>query len=93
MSIYYKSLLIFDKEKKTARKIDFNPGINIVTSKQNSVGKTSLSLMILYSFGAKVKFSDKWDLNNIFTKLTIQNNQKIIEIIRYKDTYTIITEG
>lgn len=93
MSIYYKSLLIFDKEKKTARKIDFKPGINIVTSKQNSVGKTSLSLMILYSFGAKVKFSDKWDLNNIFTKLTIQNDQKTIEIIRYKDTYTIITEG
>lgn len=93
MSIYYKSLLIFDKEKQTARKIVFQPGINIVTSKQNSVGKTSLSLMLLYSFGAKVKFSDKWNLNNIFTKLTIEKDSKIIEIIRHKDTYSIIADG
>lgn len=92
MSIYYKSLLIFDKEQQTARKINFQPGVNIVTSKENSVGKTSLSLMLLYSFGAKVKFSDKWNLNNIFTKLTIQKDSKIIEIIRHKDTYSIIAE-
>ena len=51
--------------------------------------KTSLSLMLLYSFGAKVKFSDKWNLNNIFTKLTIEKDSKTIEIIRHKDTYSI----
>lgn len=93
MAIYYKSLLIFDKEKQTARKISFQPGVNIITSKLNSVGKTSLSLMILYSFGAKVKFSDKWNLNNIFTKLTILKDNSEIEIIRHKDTYTILANG
>ena len=93
MSIYYKSLLIFDKEKKTARKIDFKKGINIVTSKRNSVGKTSLSLMILHSFGAKVKFSDKWNMDNIFTKLTLLNDSKEIDIIRHKDTYTIVANN
>lgn len=93
MAIYYKSLLIFDKEKQTARKINFQPGVNIITSKRNSVGKTSLSLMILYSFGAKVKFSDKWNLNNIFTKLTILKDTSEIEIIRHKDTYTILANG
>lgn len=93
MSVFYKELLIFDKDKKKARKIEFPRGINIITSKLNSVGKTSLSLMLLYSFGAKVKFSDKWDLDNIFTKLTIQHNEKDITIIRYKDTYTIFADG
>lgn len=93
MSVFYKELLIFDKEKKKARKVEFQHGINIITSKLNSVGKTSLSLMLLYSFGAKVKFSDKWNLDNIFTKLTIQHEDKDIVIIRYKDTYTIITNG
>lgn len=93
MGIYYKELLIFDKEKKQARKIEFQPGINIITSKLNSVGKTSLSLMLLYSFGAKVKFSDKWNLNNIFTKLTIQQDEREIVIIRYKDTYTIMADN
>ena len=91
MSIYYKELLIVDKKEKTARKIQFDKGINIVTSSSNSVGKTSLSLMILYSFGAKVKFSDKWNLDNIFTKLTISQNGKDIVITRYKDTYAIQT--
>ena len=64
MSIFYKELLIVDKKEKKARKIQFKKGINIVTSDLNSVGKTSLSLMLLYSFGAKVKFSDKWHLDN-----------------------------
>lgn len=93
MSVVYKELLIFDKEKKKARKIEFQRGINIITSKENSVGKTSLSLMLLHSFGAKVKFSDKWNLDNIFTKLTLQHNEKEIIIIRYKDTYTILADG
>ena len=61
--------------------IFFNKGINIITSDLNSVGKTSLSLMILYSFGAKVKFSDKWSLDNIFNKLTLSQNEKDIVII------------
>ena len=93
MSIFYKELLIVDKKEKKARKIQFKKGINIVTSDLNSVGKTSLSLMLLYSFGAKVKFSDKWHLDNIFTKLTISQNDKDIVIIRYKDTYTIQANG
>lgn len=93
MSIIYKELLIFDKEKKKARKISFQQGINIITSKLNSVGKTSLSLMLLYSFGAKVKFSDKWNLDNIFTKLTLLHDETEIVIIRYKDTYTILANG
>ena len=93
MSVYYKELLIFDKDKKKARKIEFQRGINIITSKLNSVGKTSLSLMLLYSFGAKVRFSDKWNLDNIFTKLTLEHDEKDIVIIRYKDTYTIIADG
>lgn len=91
MSILYKELLIVDKKAKTARKIHFEKGVNIITSKGNSVGKTSLSLMLLYSFGAKVKFSDKWNLEDIFTKLTIQNENKEIIVIRYRDTYTIKT--
>lgn len=91
MSILYKELLIVDKKAKTARIIRFEKGVNIITSKENSVGKTSLSLMLLYSFGAKVKFSDKWNLEDIFTKLTIQNENKEIIIIRYRDTYTIKT--
>lgn len=93
MSIYYKKLLIFDKESKKARKIEFQKGINIVTSKMNSVGKTSLSLMILYGFGAKVKFSDKWNLDNVFTKLTLQQDDREIIVIRYRDTYSIIVDG
>lgn len=92
MSILFKELLIVDKLNKTARKIDFHKGINVITSTLNSVGKTSLSLMLLYGFGARVKFSDKWDLNNIFTQLTILNDSHEIILIRYKDTFKIKTK-
>lgn len=49
--------------------------------------------MLLYSFGAKVKFSDKWHLEDIFPKLAIQNANKEIIVIRYRDTYTIKIEN
>ena len=92
MSIQFKKILIVDKANKTARKISFQPGINIITSTDNSVGKSSLSLMLLYGFGAKVQFSDKWNMENIFTKLTLCKDNEEIHIIRYKDTYTILTQ-
>lgn len=89
--IFYKELLVFDCKRKKARKVSFQNGINIITSKKNSVGKSSLSLMLLYAFGAKVEFSDKWDLKDIYTKLTIRRNDRDIVIVRYRDTYTIIS--
>ena len=93
MSIQFKKILIVDKANKIARKISFEPGINIITSTDNSVGKSSLSLMLLYGFGAKVQFSDKWNMENIFTKLTLCKDDIDIHIIRYKDTYTILTQN
>ncbi len=93
MSIYYKDLLVVDKLNRTARKMTFEKGINLITSTPNSVGKSSLALMMLYGFGAKVKFSDKWNLDNIFTKLTLLNDDREIVIIRYKDTYSIIVDS
>lgn len=85
----FKSILIVDKEKGHANKILFGSGLNIVTSTENSVGKSSLSLMLLYAFGAKVYFSDKWNLDNIFTKLEIIKDQDTIIIERFRDSFLV----
>ena len=88
-NIKFKSILIVDKEKEQANKIFFGDKLNIITSTENSVGKSSLSLMLLYAFGAKVEFSDKWNLNNIFTKLELTKGDLTIIVERYKDSFII----
>lgn len=92
-SIKYKSILIVDKEKEHANKIVFGDGLNIVTSTDNSVGKSSLSLMILYAFGAKVVFSDKWNISNILTKLELEKDGNQIIIERYKNSFSIFANN
>ncbi len=93
MSILFKEILIYDKSEQSARKVIFDKGINIITSLQNSVGKTSLSMFMAYAFGAKVAFSDKWDLKNIYTKLTILKNDTPIIVIRHNNSYLIQHEN
>ncbi len=89
-NININSILIYDKKEVVAKKVLFKEGINIITSIENGRGKTSLSKLILYAFGAKLEISDNWNFNNIFTKIDFSIENKFISIIRFKDTYKIL---
>lgn len=92
-NIKLNSILIYDKKEIVAKKVLFEDGVNIITSVQNGKGKTSLSKLILYAFGAKLEISDNWNLNNVYTKVNITKSNKEISIIRYKDTYKILCDN
>lgn len=89
-NIKLNSILIYDKNEIVAKKVLFEDGINIITSVQNGKGKTSLSKLILYAFGAKLEISDNWNLNNVYTKVNFTKSNKDISVIRYKDSYKIL---
>lgn len=53
-------LIIISDEAKKANMFEFGSGKNLITSDQNTVGKTTLVKMMLYAFGCKPKFDAEW---------------------------------
>ena len=51
--VYFKQIMIADLQNKTARVQPFEKGLNVVTSIDNHVGKSSLLKSLYYTFGAK----------------------------------------
>lgn len=68
--MYFESILIADIYKHTARFQKFEKGINIITSTDNHVGKSSLVKSLYYALGAEVEYDTVWDVT---TKLFVVN--------------------
>ena len=68
--MYFKSILIADIQAHTARFQKFNRGINVITSTDNHVGKSSLLKSLYYAMGAEVEYDTVWEVN---TKLYVVN--------------------
>lgn len=90
--MYFKSILIADIQKHTAKLQKFTKGINVITSTDNHVGKSSLLKSMYYAMGAEVEFDTVWDVN---TKLYIVNiciNEKNYIVIRFQKNFAIFEE-
>lgn len=68
--MYFNSILIADIVAHKARFQEFEKGLNVVTSADNHVGKSSLLKSLYHSLGANVKYDNVWSSN---TKLYILN--------------------
>lgn len=66
--MHFKSILIADLQDKTAYHTSFSKGINVVTSDDNHVGKSSLIKALFHSIGADCSYDGSW---NLPTKLFI----------------------
>lgn len=72
----FKKLIIFDFKSKMAKIVPFNEGINIITSSENQVGKSTIIKSLYYCLGGEVFFSNRLDINNkiVFLEVEIENN-------------------
>lgn len=59
--MYFKRILISDINKHTARLQEFSEGLNVITSEDNHVGKSSLLKSLYYTLGAEVDFDNIWE--------------------------------
>lgn len=66
--MYFDNILIADIVEKTAHFHGFEKGFNVVTSRDNHVGKSSLLKSLYYTMGAEVDFDNVWNKN---TKLYV----------------------
>lgn len=88
-TMYFKDILITDILDKTAFYTTFQPGVNVVTSSENHVGKSSILKSLYYALGAEVRFDDRWDKNVKLIVVTFAVDGEEYRVARYLKKYAV----
>lgn len=67
MKMLFKELYLFSPTDESARKVEFQPGINIITSSQEdgtNRGKSVIMRSLYHTLGAEAHFENKWEGKN-----------------------------
>lgn len=90
--MYFKSVLIADIYEHTARYHEFQRGLNVITSHENHMGKSSLIKSLYYSMGAEVGFDDRWNKKSkiYITEFIIDN--MVYKIARFQKNFAVFEE-
>lgn len=87
--MYFESILIADIQEHRACFHSFSKGLNIITSKENHVGKSSLVKSLYYALGAEVSYDDAWAKNTKIYALTFMVDDKEYKIVRYQKAFAL----
>lgn len=88
--MYFKSILIADVQKHTARFISFEKGLNVITSTDNHVGKSSVIKSLYDTLGAEVHFDARWDKDTKLTVVTIDVDDTEYRVVRFIKKFAIL---
>ncbi len=91
-SMYFKNILIADIEKHTARFVSFDQGLNVLTSSENHVGKSSVIKSLYDTLGADVKFDSQWCKNTKLSAVTIIVNEEEYRIVRLLKRFAVFKQ-
>jgi len=88
--VIFKSIRL--KEGFIQRKITFTEGVNLIHSKKNSRGKTTLLRLILYALGYNIPNTKKIKFSNCEVELVIDcETSGIISLLRYNNIAVEVT--
>lgn len=87
--VYFQSILIADLQKNTAHFQEFTKGLNVITSVDNHVGKSSLLKALYYTLGAEVDYDPVWDKNTKLYIAAIRVNDDIYQIARFMKRFAV----
>lgn len=87
--VYFKHLMIADLQNHTARAQSFEKGLNVVTSEDNHVGKSSLLKSLYYTLGAEVDFDSVWDKHSKLYIATLSVDEKEYRVVRLLKRFAV----
>lgn len=88
--VKFKSIVIYDLIKKRGFKQTFQPGVNVVTSTENHVGKSCLVKSLYFALGADVNYDQNWDLRSKTFCLEFSVNDSQYYIIRKNKSFLLL---
>lgn len=86
----FNKILIADLNTKTAKLVNFTEGINVITSEENHVGKSSLVKSLYHSLGAEVGFDEMWDKKSKLYITEIIINNDIYKFVRHNGKFVVL---
>lgn len=93
MGIIFKQLMITDVINKVSKKITFSSNINLITSVNNSMGKSVIMKSLYHSLGANCDFDDVFPKENVLFDITLQYKENIYRICRFKNSFRLFKNG
>jgi hypothetical protein len=88
-SVIFKGILIADTEKSRAKRVEFQPGLNVITSGDNHVGKSSLAKSLYYCLGAEINYDSSWRSTRKMYALDFVVNDKSYRIVRQNKIFLV----
>ncbi|WP_455678285.1 hypothetical protein [Sharpea azabuensis] len=93
MNLLISAITIVDLTNKKAKRICFQPGKNLLTSKQNHLGKSVIMKSIFYTLGAEVFFPAPIKRVNLFTYIDFSLDTHQYRVARLKNTFALFCDG
>lgn len=89
-TIVFDYVLIIDVQEETAIKKSFVKGINIVTSRENHVGKSSLLKSLYYTLGTDVSFDSTWGKSSKLFIVSLSVDDSNFYVARYNEKFCVL---
>lgn len=93
MNLIFNQLIIIDTKLKEAKKIIFSAKMNLITSDENSKGKSIILKSLYHTLGANCLFDANFKKDDMIFDLLFTYNNIKYEIIRLKNDYIILKGG
>ena len=88
----FKEILIADLKTHKAYRQQFSAGLNVVTSRENHVGKSSLLKSLYYTLGAEVEYDHEWDKSSKLYIVTIDTKGNEYRIVRFCKRFAVFSQ-
>ncbi|MCT7527455.1 hypothetical protein [Aliarcobacter cryaerophilus] len=82
-NLQFKQLLLISDTRKLGNQFKFEKGYNLITADDNSVGKSTLAKLLLWTFGCEPDFDTTWKSNDCKTMVKFSIEEDEISILRY----------
>ncbi|MDR0950856.1 MAG: hypothetical protein LBM13_04430 [Candidatus Ancillula sp.] len=88
------SIIIVDTKNKCANMYSFGEQSNLITSTNNTIGKSSLIKSIYYSLGASIaSFPDGWSYKDYVFQLSCHVDNRVFIIKRQNKIFSVLCNG
>lgn len=92
-SLKFNRLLLLSDSTKSANLFEFRKGYNLVTGKDNSIGKSTLVKSLLWTLGCEPSFDDTWKALDCKALVEFSIGSDTYSVYRYHKTIKVSKNG
>ena len=88
-SLQFRRLVLISDTTKSANQFEFQERFNLITGKNNSIGKSTLVKNLFWAIGCEPDFDDNWKSLNCKALLEFSVSSQLYIVIRINDTIVL----